>query len=112
MVWFTTICNLVLNGSYNDLITNGLESDHSCTMENMPITSADISSLVQRLMNERGIGVRELARSMGMKSHTMLLYRLSGKASWKLDDLEPLASSLGTTPGWILDELQGASEVN
>ncbi len=75
----------------------------------MRVSSSDVSDLVSRLMAEKGIGTRELSRKMGFSSHSRLSDRLKGKASWKLEEVFPLAEAFGIRPEQILNELQGES---
>ena len=71
----------------------------------MTITDRQVSDLVRRLCEERGITQNELGRKMGLAS-SVISYKMTAKSSWKFHELFPLAKALDVTPEFIIEELE------
>jgi len=56
-------------------------------------------------MDDKGIGLRELTRNLGMSSHARLWSRLTNRTAWQLDEIDNLATALGLTTEELLSRV-------
>ncbi|MDR2930628.1 MAG: helix-turn-helix domain-containing protein [Propionibacteriaceae bacterium] len=71
----------------------------------MTVSDTDMTTLVKRLLSERGMSDRELGRKAGLSS-SMVTQRMKGRARWTFDDLFAVAEAIGVAPTYIVTELE------
>ncbi len=73
--------------------------------ERIPIFSKNLSELVRRLLDERGMSDRELGRRAGLSS-SMISERMRGTTRWTFDDLFAVSNALGISVNQVVTELE------